>query len=145
MKDARGHGSNARGAMPLKGHDYHTKSDSELRFITKDASEAAKNMQGMGNGRAEGKYLDQANDAQTVLGYRARGGSRVSSDADAARTLASGPKSAPAPVHDSMASGERRENRLAKNAAVRAANKEKFSKNRRTFGPITFQAMNGRN
>lgn len=100
MKDAKGHGSNARGAMPLKGHDYHTKSDSELRFITKDASEAAKNMQGMGNGQAEGKYLDQANDAQTVLGYRARGGSRVSSDADAAKSLASGPKSAPVPMHD---------------------------------------------
>ena len=64
------------GAMPLKGHNYHAKTDAELRYIAKDASEAAKAMRGMDN-KAEGKYLDQVNDASTVLGYRGRGGQRV--------------------------------------------------------------------
>ncbi len=57
------------GACPLKGHAYHDKSDAELEYICKDASEAAKNMKGM-NDTAEGKYLDQANDASTILHYR---------------------------------------------------------------------------
>ena len=64
------------GGMPLKGHNYHAKTDAELRYIAKDASEAAKAMRGMDN-KAEGKYLDQANDASTVLGYRGRGGQRI--------------------------------------------------------------------
>ena len=95
-KDAKGHGSESRGGsnlpprfdmqnrpgfprgMPLQGHPYHTKTNDELRYIAKDAGEAAKNMQGMGNGSAEGKYLDQVNDASTVLGYRQRGGADLS-------------------------------------------------------------------
>jgi hypothetical protein len=64
------------GGMPLKGHGYHAKTDAELRYILKDASEAARNMKGM-DSRAEGKYLDQANDASTVLGYRKRGGQQI--------------------------------------------------------------------
>ena len=64
------------GAMPLKGHNYHAKTDAELRYIAKDASEAAKAMRGM-DSKAEGKYLDQVNDASTVLGYRGRGGQRI--------------------------------------------------------------------
>lgn len=96
MKDAKGHGSDARngggmsqdarrnagnaahGKMPLAGHPFHTKTNDELQFIAKDASAAAKNMQGMGNAQAEGKYLDQVNDASTVLGYRQRGGDDLS-------------------------------------------------------------------
>jgi hypothetical protein len=52
---------------PLKGHLYHSKSDDELRYIIKDAGEAAKLQKGMSS---EGKYLDQVNDASTVLHYR---------------------------------------------------------------------------
>jgi hypothetical protein len=65
------------GRMPIKGHKYHTMSDAELRYIRKDAGEAAKNMRGMDD-KAEGKYLDQINDADTVLGYRKRGGQKAS-------------------------------------------------------------------
>lgn len=102
MKDALGHGSNTRGRKPIPNHPYHAKTEAELRYISKDAAEAARNMRGV-NDKAEGKYLDQVNDAQTVLGYRARGGK---SDAPSDQ-LASGPKSTPVPVHDSMASGPR--------------------------------------
>jgi hypothetical protein len=56
--------------MPLEGHPYHQKSDAELRYIIKDAGEAAKNMRGMGNTEKEAKYLDQINDASTILHYR---------------------------------------------------------------------------
>lgn len=64
------------GGMPLKGHNYHSKTDAELRYILKDANEAARNMKDM-DSKAEGKYLDQVNDASTVLGYRKRGGQPV--------------------------------------------------------------------
>ena len=64
------------GRMPLKGHGYHAKTDAELRYIAKDAHEAAKAMRGM-DSKAEGKYLDQVNDASTVLGYRSRGGQKI--------------------------------------------------------------------
>ncbi len=100
MKDAKGHGSNARGRldlsrgpvtkpttfskirggagkMPLAGHDYHQKTNAELNFIAADAHAAAKAMQGW-NPEAEGKYLDQVNNASTVLGYRQRGGQDLS-------------------------------------------------------------------
>jgi hypothetical protein len=66
----------ARLAMPLRGHPYHTKSDDELRYILKDAGEAAEAMRGH-SPRAEGKYLDQKNDAATVLYYRSKGGKRL--------------------------------------------------------------------
>jgi len=61
------------GRMPLEGHPYHKKTDAELRYISKDAAEAARAMKGM-NSQSEGKYLDQMNDAQTVLGHRKRTG-----------------------------------------------------------------------
>lgn len=56
-------------AGPLKGHPYHQKSDAELRYIVKDAGEAAKAMRGH-NDKAEAKYLDQVNDASTILHHR---------------------------------------------------------------------------
>lgn len=62
--------------MPLKGHPYHTKSEAELNYIIKDAGQAARNMKGM-DSNAEAKYLDQMNDASTVLGYRRAGGQPV--------------------------------------------------------------------
>jgi hypothetical protein len=95
-KDALGHGSNAK---PISGSPMHAKTNDELRFIVRDAHEAGRNAQGMGDERGINKYADQVNDASTVLGYRSRGGK---SDAPA-DVLASGPKSAPVPVHDSMA------------------------------------------
>ena len=58
-----------RRARPLKGHPYHDKTDEMLRYIAKDAGEAARNMRGW-NPDAEAKYLDQVNDACTVLYYR---------------------------------------------------------------------------
>ena len=54
---------------PLAGHDYHEKTDDELRYIIKDAGEAAKAMQSF-DSPAEFKYLDQVNDALTILRYR---------------------------------------------------------------------------
>ena len=55
--------------MPLSGHIYHAKTDAELRYIVRDAGEAARAMQGHDR-QAEDRYLDQVNDAQTVLYYR---------------------------------------------------------------------------
>jgi len=66
----------ARLAMPLRGHPYHMKTDAELHYIARDAHEAARAMRGH-NPQAEGKYLDQMNDAATVLYYRRKGGKRV--------------------------------------------------------------------
>ncbi len=129
MKDAKGHGSDTRGgrlAKPIPGHHYHAKSDAELRYIIKDASEAEKATRGMSmynpnSGKREdtaGKYSDQVNDAASVLAYRDRGGKRdepnhgliegmqakLSGDIAAGRMLHSGnPKSDPVPTHDSMA------------------------------------------
>ena len=108
MKDALGHGSNTRGGRgpfkPIPNHPYHAKSDDELRYIIKDAGEAASAAQGMG--KLETKYNDQINDAATVLGYRDRGGQSDHPDAVAARQLASGSqKSDTVPVHDSMSGG----------------------------------------
>jgi hypothetical protein len=54
---------------PIDGHHYHDKSDSALLYIIKDAGEAARNMRGL-DYKAECKYLDQVNDACTVLRYR---------------------------------------------------------------------------
>ena len=59
--------------MPLEGHPYHDKPDEHLRYIQRDASEAAQAMRGV-NPQAEGKYLDQVNDASTVLHYRKQNG-----------------------------------------------------------------------
>ncbi len=61
-------------AMPLKGHVYHTKSDAELKYIVKDAGETARIQKGMSS---EGKYLDQMNDASTILHYRSKGGKQI--------------------------------------------------------------------
>jgi hypothetical protein len=55
--------------IPLDGHRYHALSDAALRYIAKDASEAAHAMQHH-DPVAEGKYLDQVNDADTVLTHR---------------------------------------------------------------------------
>jgi len=61
----------ARYATPIKGHPYHEKSDAELHYIMKDAHAASKAVRGHDD-KAEGKYLDQVNDAATVLAHRRR-------------------------------------------------------------------------
>lgn len=99
MKDALGHGSNAGPRRPIPDHPYHSRTDVELRYIQKDAHEAGRNAQEMGDQRGVNKYADQVNDASTVLAYRRAGGK---SDAPG-DVLASGPKSTPTPIHDSMA------------------------------------------
>ncbi len=107
MKDALGHGSNNRGGAgkkPIPDHPYHSMSDMQLRYIQKDAHEAGRNAQEMGDQRGINKYADQVNDASTVLGYRARGGK---SDAPADALHSGTAKSSLAPVHDSMAVGDR--------------------------------------
>lgn len=53
----------------LDGHPYHSKTNEELLYIIKDARDAANNMAGF-NYTAESKYLDQINDAVTILNYR---------------------------------------------------------------------------
>jgi hypothetical protein len=53
--------------MPLAGHAYHKKTDAELKYIVKDAGESAKSLKGT---KSENKYLDQMNDASTILHYR---------------------------------------------------------------------------
>lgn len=58
-------------AMPIPGHTYHTKTDDQLRYIMKDAHAAAQAMKDH-SPAAEAKYLDQVNDASSVLGYRMR-------------------------------------------------------------------------
>ena len=60
----------ARCYKPLPGHAFHFKSDAELRFVIKDADEAGRNAHGMGDTVAMCKYLDQVNDACTILHYR---------------------------------------------------------------------------
>lgn len=58
---------------PLEGHDYHKKTDAELRYIAKDAHEAAEAMKSH-NTQAENKYRDQANDSATVRYWRQKHG-----------------------------------------------------------------------
>ncbi len=48
---------------------YSRKTTAQLLYILRDASEAAVAMRGM-DATAEAKYLDQANDAATVLARR---------------------------------------------------------------------------
>jgi hypothetical protein len=57
--------------MHLSNTSYWTKSEAQLRYIIKDAGEAAAAMRGH-NPEAEGKYLDQLNDACSVLHWRKR-------------------------------------------------------------------------
>lgn len=58
---------------PLEGHEYHKKTDAELKHIAKDAHEAAEAMKSH-NTTAENKYRDQANDSATVRYWRQKHG-----------------------------------------------------------------------
>ena len=59
----------AKTIKPLKGHPFHKRTDDELLYIFRDASEAALAMSGHDT-VAEAKYLDQANDAATIYHWR---------------------------------------------------------------------------
>jgi len=54
-------------------NDYSKKTIAELEYIQRDASEAAKCAQALGDSKAEYKYLDQVNDASTELYKRRKG------------------------------------------------------------------------
>ena len=54
---------------PIEDHPYHDLDDGRLLYIIQDAGRAAQAMRGH-NFTAECKYLDQVNDACTVLHYR---------------------------------------------------------------------------
>lgn len=68
-----GYINEARKQIPISDHPYHKKTDEQLRYIIKDAGEAAQAMKDH-SPAAESKYLDQVNDASTVLSYRQRNG-----------------------------------------------------------------------
>jgi hypothetical protein len=53
----------------LENERFWNLPEAALLYIARDAREAAEAMKGH-NERAEGKYLDQMNDALTVLAYR---------------------------------------------------------------------------
>jgi len=69
IKEARLH-------TPLKGHDYHYKSDAELHYIAKDAHEAMTAI-GTHDQKAAGKYADQVNDAASIIAFRKKGGKQL--------------------------------------------------------------------
>jgi hypothetical protein len=75
MKTLKQHITEGRQSQrhPLEGHEYHKKSDVELRGIAKDAHEAAEAMKSH-NTAAENKYRDQANDSATVRYWRQKNG-----------------------------------------------------------------------
>ena len=52
-------------------NNYENKTIAELQYIMKDASEAAKCAQELGDAKNECRYLDQVNDAATEL-YKRR-------------------------------------------------------------------------
>ena len=64
---------------PIPHHDWHMKSDEALHYISKDAHAAAEAMQSHGPSHLEqeNKYRDQVNDAQSILHWRSKGGTRM--------------------------------------------------------------------
>ena len=118
--------------IPLHGHPYHKKSEAELRYIRKDAGEAARAMKGH-NPRAEAKYLDQINDAETVLHYRSKGGKRVVEEA--VRQMDESP--ANLPIHLAINHSDREARQHAR--GWRDANKE-MNRSVRGSGPSNQRA-----
>lgn len=58
-----------KGIRILPGHSYHAKTDDQIRYIIRDAGEAALAMRHH-DPVAEGKYLDQCSDARSILRAR---------------------------------------------------------------------------
>ena len=66
--------------------NYRKKTDAELLYIIKDAGEAAQAMRGVSE-RSEMKYLDQVNDASTVMHERRTGKRTAGVELNAAARL----------------------------------------------------------
>lgn len=99
MKDARGHGSNKTNGISV----INPNGSNIAKAI------AARNaMFGSGYTSAPGVKVNTAWGAANGVpsAVKAAGGQPAANNADAAAQLASGPKSAPAPIHDSMGSGQ---------------------------------------
>ena len=54
---------------PIADHPYHLMDSPRLKYVIQDAGQAAKAMRGV-SATAENKYMDQVNDASTVLYHR---------------------------------------------------------------------------
>jgi hypothetical protein len=74
-------------ARPFPGHAWHRKSDAELIYILKDASDAASAAHSIDSLESELKYLDQVHEASTILQYRRQAVKRA---AEVAATLVTG-------------------------------------------------------
>jgi hypothetical protein len=108
MKDAKGHGSNAKGIAQAAGYSVVQK-DSLGHFIQGPSGEHGPYF------GARGAWKDAARLA-TIPSY--------ANDLGASRILASGPKSAPAPVHDSMATqGRHGYNAAAVQSSIDSSNR----------------------
>lgn len=100
MKDAKGHGSNTgtRGMRLVKTHTHGPHSAK----VYKNPEWSENVVKFFRNGQYQPKadhHTDDMGDAHSTAQYALK----RYADQDAASELASGPKSAPAPVHDSMA------------------------------------------
>jgi hypothetical protein len=136
MKDALGHGSNGRG--------YRGKYPNRLNEIAGHKRGTVRVRTNAGE-----KFFIHAKDTGGVMPKLGSDISthpyaeRISDNASAATSLASGPKSAPAPVHDSMAN--KRDARLAKNEEIRTANRQRMAANaKKPKVFMTGYAMNGK-
>jgi hypothetical protein len=86
-----------RRGMPIKDHPYHHKTIAELDYISRDAHKAAEanHPRNGGDPKVHNKYLDQVNDAQTILHYRRAHnvyGVRPKPPADAKLSVSADPK-----------------------------------------------------
>ena len=114
MKDAKGHGSDGRGGGSNYARQAPTKNGRARMYGSSmaDRIKVAQDQQNIKEGRAAGSPGNPLGDAGTADSVRRSfqslygntGGSMASRDRGAASALASGPKSAPVPVHDSMTS-----------------------------------------
>lgn len=97
-KDAKGHGSSARGTLSrlgiAPGEDYHKLGSAKVQGLVDAAKKAGYRKPANANG-STGRYFHDSLQRQAARETPA-------SNSDAAAQLASGPKSAPAPVHEAM-------------------------------------------
>ena len=107
------------GQLVEEGNDYSKKTDDELKYIQKDASEAAKAMKGMDD-KAEAKYLDQVNDASTELHKRSQKKKTEEVDVDEA---AKG-RSIDTKITPSLSQAENNKNKKAMNSKERQQGKK---------------------
>ena len=108
MKDARGHGSNGRGIAKVVGIRYSTEPGSSTRRVSVDHVDV-QGRRGTTSGDESNLHMGALVTRGLSEGATVSGGSPASGhmiDA-AARTLASGPKSDPAPTHDAFANAKR--------------------------------------